>query len=63
MLGEHRDDHGLILRALAFVNGRRVCGDEHVELAKSISNGSAIKAQNDLASVGVDIVDIADVAS
>jgi hypothetical protein len=27
MLGEHQDDHSWLFRALAFMNGRRVCND------------------------------------
>src|SRR6478752_3270658 len=53
MLGEHRDDHGGIFRALAFVDGRSVGGHQHVELAKSVCDGPAIKARNELNRVGV----------
>ena len=57
-----RDDHGGIFRALAFVNGRGIGRYQHVEFAKSVSDGSTVKAGNDLACIGVDVVDIADVA-
>jgi hypothetical protein len=62
MLSEHWDDHRWIFGALAFVNGRRVSGHQHVEFAKAVSDGSAVKAGSDLACIGVDIVDISDIA-
>ena len=62
VLGEHRDDHGRVFRSLAFVDGRGVSWHQHVEFTKSISDGSTVKARNDLACIGVDVVDIADVA-
>src|SRR5262245_26635659 len=62
MLGEHRDYHRGIFRSLALVNGRRVGRHQHVQLAESISDGPAIEAHNDLARVGVNIVDVADIA-
>src|SRR6266496_6444535 len=39
-----------------------VSGDEHVEFAKSVSDGPTVKARNDLARIGVDVIDIADIA-
>jgi hypothetical protein len=34
----------------------------HVEFSKSVSDGPAVKARNDLARIGVDVVDVADIA-
>jgi hypothetical protein len=51
-----------IFRALALVNGRSVRGDEHVELAESVCDGPAIEARNDLAGIGINVVDISDIA-
>src|SRR5215831_17208724 len=62
MLGEHRDDHSRVFRALAFMNGRRVRGHQHVELSKSVSDGSALEDRNDLTRSGIDVVDGADIA-
>jgi hypothetical protein len=62
MLSEHRDDHGGIFRALALVDSRRVGGHQHVEFAESVSDGPTVKASNDLAGIGVDVLDIADIA-
>ena len=39
------------------MNGRRVCGHQHVEFSKSVSNRSAVKARNYLATIGIDVVD------
>src|SRR6516225_10918925 len=62
MLGEHGDYHHGIFGSLALVNGRRVGRHQHVQLAESISDGPAIEAHSDLASIGVNIVDVADIA-
>jgi hypothetical protein len=62
MLSEHRDNYCGIFRSLALVNGRRVGRYQHVEFAKSIGYGSTVKAYNDLTRVGINIVDVADVA-
>src|SRR5215813_1076757 len=62
MLGEHRDYHRGIFGSLALVNGRRVGRHQHVQLAESISDGPAIEAHSDLARVGFNIVDVADIA-
>src|SRR5262249_61571435 len=43
------------------MNGHRVCGHQHVEFSKSVSDGSAIETRNDLTRVGVNIVDVADI--
>jgi hypothetical protein len=37
-------------------------GYQHVELAKSVSDGSAVKARDDLARIRVDVVDITNIA-
>jgi hypothetical protein len=58
MLSEHWNDHGGIFRRpLAFVNGRGVGWHQRVELTESVRDGPAIEANNDLARVGVNIVD------
>src|SRR5204862_7367651 len=62
VLREDWDDHGSVFRALALVDGRRIGRHQHVKFSKSISNGPTIKARNDLTSIGVDIVDVPDVA-
>src|SRR5271163_4110187 len=62
MLREYRDDHGGIFRALAFVDGGRVSGHQHVELAKSVSHGPTVETRNDRAGIGVDVIDITDIA-
>src|SRR6476660_630897 len=62
MLGEHRDDHSGIFRTLAFVDGCSVGGHQHVELAKSGCDRSAIKPGNELARIGIDVVDGANIA-
>ena len=36
--------------------------DQRVEFAKTVSDGPAVKAGNDFARIGVDVVDVADVA-
>src|SRR5262245_47330274 len=61
MLGEHRDYHGGIFRSLALVNGRSVGRHQHVQFAEFISDGPAIEAHNDLARVGVNIIDVTDI--
>jgi len=33
----------------------------HVEFPESVSDGPAVKARNDLAGIGVDVVDVADI--
>ncbi len=62
MLGKHRDDHGGIFRTLAFVYGRSVGGHQHVELSKSVCDGPTIKPGNELARIGIDVVDGANIA-
>src|SRR5271166_873071 len=62
MLGEHRDDYSWVFRALAFMNGRCVCGHQHVEFSKSVSDRSAVEARDDLTRIGIDVVDGADIA-
>ena len=62
MLREHRDDYCEIFRSLALVNGRSVGRYQRIEFSKSIGYGSTVKAYNDLTSVGINIVDVSDVA-
>src|SRR5262244_3450860 len=56
-----RDDHGRILRTLAFVDGHGVGRHQRVEFAKSVGDGAAVKAGDEFAIVGIDVIDIADV--
>src|SRR3954468_10136728 len=44
------------------MNSCCVSGHQHVEFAKSVSNGPPVKARNELTRVGVDAIDIANVA-
>src|SRR5215475_653548 len=62
MLTHNRDDHGRIFRGLAFVDGCSIGRHQHVEFAKSVSDGPTVKARNDLACVGIDVVDVSDIA-
>ena len=62
MLRHDRDDYGRIFRTLTFVNGRRIGRHEHVKFPKSVSDRAAVKAGNDFAGIGVDIVDVTDIA-
>jgi hypothetical protein len=58
MLSEHWNDHGGIFhRPPAFVNGRGIGWRQRVGLTESVRDGPAIEANNDLARVGVNIVD------
>jgi hypothetical protein len=56
VLRHDRDDYGRIFRALTFVNGRGIGRHEHVELAKTVGDGPAVKAGDDLARIGVDAI-------
>src|SRR5262249_35398882 len=62
MLSEHWDDYSGIFRSLAFVNGRRVGRHHHIEFTESVFDGSAVEANSYFPSIGVDIVNGADVA-
>src|SRR4249919_2666084 len=44
------------------MNGCRVSGHQHVELAKTVSDGPTVKACNELTRADVDAVDVADIA-
>jgi hypothetical protein len=61
VLRHHRDDHGRILRTLAFVDGHGVGRHKRVEFAKPVGDGAAVKAGGEFAIIGIDVVDIADV--
>ena len=61
MLREHRDYDRGIFRSLALMNSRRVGRHQHVEFTESICDGPAIEGNNNLARVGVNIVDVADI--
>ena len=62
MLGQNGDDDGRILRTLALVNGCGVCRNQRVKLAEAIGDGAPVEMRGQLAVIGIDIVDIADVA-
>src|SRR5205807_8717057 len=55
------DYHRAIFGSLALVNGCRVRRHQHVQLAESISEGPAIEGHSDLARVGFNILDVADI--
>src|SRR5262245_33558023 len=61
MLRHDRNNHGWILRALTLMNGSSVRGHQHVELAKPVGDGSAVKVDNELALRRIDIIDVANV--
>jgi hypothetical protein len=62
VLSHHRDDDRRILRPLRFVDRGRVGRDEGVELAEAVGDSPPIEAGDELAGIGVHIVDGADVA-
>ena len=62
MLRQDGNDNGGILRALALVNRRGVCRNQGVEFAETIGDGAPVETRGQLAFIGIDIVDIADVA-
>ena len=47
---------------LDLVDGRGICRHQHIEFAESVGDGPTVEARNDLACIGVDVVDIADVS-
>src|SRR5208282_5412270 len=63
VLGHDRDDHGGILRALALVDGGGVGGDQRVEFAEAVGHRAPIEARLEFAHLGIDVVDVADVAA
>ena len=56
------NDNGGILRALGFVDRGGVGRDQRVEFAEAVGDGAPVEARNKLARLGVDAVDLADVA-
>jgi hypothetical protein len=62
VLGEDRDDHGGIFRALALVDGGGIGGNQGVKFAESVSHRGPVEAGLEFAHLGIDVVDIADVA-
>src|ERR1700677_4740326 len=62
MLGEDWDDHGRVFRALTLVDGHGVGGNKRVEFAEAVGHRAPIEAGRQFASLGIDIVDVADVA-
>ena len=47
---------------MAFVNGRRVGRHQHIELTESVFDRSAVEGHLELARIGVEITDGADVS-
>jgi hypothetical protein len=62
VLGQHRDDDRGILGPLALVDGRGIGRHQRVEFPKSVGDGTAVEAGGEFAGIGIDIVDVADVA-
>src|SRR5688500_15648148 len=62
MLGHDRDHNGGVFRSLAFVDRRSISWHEGVELAKSVSNRSTVKAGGELAVIQIYLLNIANVA-
>jgi hypothetical protein len=62
MLRQQRNDHRRIFRALALVDGHGVGRHQGVQLAEGVDNGTSVETGGELAVVGADIQDMADVA-
>src|SRR5258708_5326031 len=62
MLSHDWNYHGRVFRALALVDGRRIGRDQCVKFTESIGHGTAIETRGEFTGVGIDSVDIADVA-
>src|SRR5579862_3509701 len=62
VLGQHWDDHRRILRTLALVAGCRVGRYQRVQFVKSIGDGAASEARDDLPFCGINICNMAYVA-
>jgi hypothetical protein len=62
MLGEHRDNHGGIFRTLAFVDGRSVAGTSMSSSPNPCVTDRPSKFGNELARIGIDVVDGANIA-
>ena len=62
VLGQDRNDHGGILRALALVDGGGVGGNQRVKLAEAVGHRAPVEARHEFARLGIDVDDITDVA-
>ena len=62
MLRQDGDDDRGILRALALVNGRGVRRNQGVEFAETTGEHVPVETRGQFTFIGIDIVDIADVA-
>src|SRR5271165_4213768 len=62
VLRHDRDDHGGILRTLALVDGGGIGGDQRVEFAEAVGHRAPIEARRELARLGIDVDDVADIA-
>ena len=61
MLGEHRDDHGRILRALALVYCRGVGWCQRVQLVEAVDVLAPVEPRGQLPGLGVDIGHLPDI--
>ena len=61
MLRHYGDDHGRVLRTLAFVDRGGIIRNQHVQFTEAIDDISAIKGRDKLAGIRIDIFDKADV--
>jgi hypothetical protein len=61
VLGQDRDDDRGVFGPLALVDCRSIGGNQRDELAKAISDGTAVEAGIQFARVGIDVVDVADI--
>src|SRR5260370_9207740 len=62
MLSHEWNYRGRVFRALALVDGRRIGRDKCVKFTESIGHGTTIETRGEFTGVGIDSVDIADVA-
>src|SRR5208282_1327560 len=62
VLGQDGNDHGGIFGALALVDGGGIGGNQRVELAEAIGHRVSVEARHELARVGIDVDDVADIA-
>ena len=61
VLGQHRDHHGRIFRALALVDRRGIGRHQRVQLAEAVDQIASLESRRQFAGVGVHIGDEADV--
>src|ERR1700720_4396273 len=62
VLGQNRDYDGRVFGALALVDRRGVGRPQRIEFAEAVGDSAAVETGGEFASVGIDIVDVADVA-